>query len=406
MARLTNRLAAKTVSTVKKVGMHADGAGLYLRVDASGARRWVFVYQWKGARKEMGLGGFPGTTLEKARKKASAARELVEAGINPVEARRLEVQANEGLVTFGDVADRVLKKVQGEVGKKQYQGWHRSLFTLCMPIRSKSVVDIDISDVLTILEPIWTTIGETAERTRSRMEHVLDVAKLPPVSREGANPAAWKGNLKLVLSKRSKLSRGHHAALHFDEAGDFMAKLRARPALAARALEFTILTAARTGEALGATWREIDLDKKVWTIPAERMKGREEHDVPLTAPAVDVLRALPGANEQPPDAYLFPGQIAGKPLSDMSMLMLLRRMGLKKITVHGFRSTFSDWVGDKTEFAAELAEFALAHQVGGKSSRSYRRRRAVERRRKLMSAWAGYLGKVRVNNVVGFSRVA
>lgn len=403
MARPTNRLSARKVQTIREPGRHADGRGLYLQVDASGARRWVFVFQYQGRRKEMGLGGFGDVGLAEAREAVDAARKLVRAGINPIEERRADRVRGK---TFGEVADALMVSMSADWSNKKHRSqWETSLDRHAASIRNKPVGAVTTDDVLAILKPIWTTIPETASRTRGRIERVLDAAAAQG-HRSGENPARWKGYLAHLLPKRQKLTRGHHPALPFDQTAAFMKDLRARPAMAAKALEFAILTAARTGEVLGARWQEIDFEAVVWTVPPERMKGRKEHRVPLSSPAVDVLTALrdgPGAKTAKTD-LIFPGARDGEPLSNMALAMLLRRMGYDAITVHGFRSTFREWAGEATSFPREVAEAALAHLVGNEVERAYRRGDALQKRRKLMDAWAGYCGRPKGGEVVEMRR--
>ena len=378
MARSIDKLSARAVATLKEPGRHSDGGGLYLVVDPSGAKRWLFMFRWQGKLKEMGLGGVTSVSLAKARERATAARAQVADGINPINARKAE-GAN-----FGAVADALLTDIEGQWRNEKHRAqWRMTLTTYAAPLREKRVDAITTDDVLVVLKPLWTAKPETASRLRARIERVLDAARAKGL-RSGENPARWRGHLDHLLPKRQKLRRGHHAALSFDALADFMDDLRKRPAMAARALEFTILTASRSGEVLGARWSEVDLEAAVWTVPAERMKGAREHRVPLCGPTLELLRPLHELRESD---HVFPGQKCGKPLSGMSMEMLLRRME-RPVTVHGFRSTFRDWVGEETEFKREVAEAALAHIVGDATERAYRRGDALEKRRTLMKAWA------------------
>jgi integrase len=260
----------------------------------------------------------------------------------------------------------------------------RNLLRSCL--WSKPVEEIDTEAVLSVLQPLWQTIAETASRLRGRIEAVLDFAKAHG-RREGENPARWRGHLDKLLPKRQKLSRGHFAAMPYAEVPTFMAALREREALAATALEFTILTAARSGEALGAHWVEIDFEAKVWNIPAARMKAAREHRVPLSGRALAILKKLSATRL---NEFVFPGQQRGKPLSPMALTMVLRRMKRDAVTVHGFRSAFRDWCGEETHFPREIAEAALAHVTGDKTEQAYRRGDALEKRRALMDAWASY----------------
>jgi integrase len=263
-----------------------------------------------------------------------------------------------------------------------------TLLVYAKPLRDRPVDQITTVHVLEALKPIWHEKPETASRLRGRIERVLDAAKAKG-HRTGENPALWRGNLANLLPKRSKLSRGHHAALPYVDVPAFLVRLRAREAMAARALEFTILTAARSGETFGATWAEFDLQKNVWTVPAERMKGYREHRVPLPPVVVKALKELIEVYKPEPGDFVFPGQKKGKPLSTMAMEKQLRRMKVD-ITVHGFRSSFRDWCGEESSFPREIAEAALAHVVGDETERAYRCSDALEKRRKLMTAWANY----------------
>lgn len=389
MARAINRLTARTVTSLKTPGRHADGGGLYLQVDASFAKRWVFVFQWHGQRKEMGLGSAGTVSLADAREAAAAARKLVQGGANPIDARKIERTGE----TFGDVADDVVANLLPSLSNAKHQAqWRTALETTAKPLRAKRVDEVTTEDVLGVLRPIWTRTPETASRVRARLERVFDAARAKGL-RSGENPARWRGHLDALLPKRRKLTRGHHPAMSYDAVPKFMAALRARQAVAARALEFTILTGARTGETLGARWSEIDEADSVWTVPAERMKARVAHRVPLTSAALEVLRKVRPLRGKEADAVIFPGQ-RGDQLSQMSMMMLMRRMEQDAYTVHGFRSSFRDWAGDCTNFARELIEASLAHTVGNAVERAYRRSDAFAKRRRLMEAWSGYCTRV------------
>lgn len=388
MPRSTNRLTARTVSTITKPGRHADGNGLYLHVDASLAKRWVFVFQWRGKRREMGLGSVQLVSLAQARDVALDARRAVAAGTNPITERQVVRHAS----TFGDVADAVLADLKPSLSNaKHYAQWKTALTTAAKPLRHLPVDEVTTDHVLSVLRPIWQRTPETANRLRGRIERVLDAAKARGL-RQGENPARWRGHLDVLLPRQKRLVRGHHAAMAVDDLPPFMAALRTRPAVAARALEFTILTAARTGESLRARWSEIDLKAGIWTVPAERMKARTEHRVPLSTAALAVLNEVRPLSIKG-DGWIFPAQNRLKPLSQMSMLMLLRRMEVEDCTVHGFRSTFRDWAGDCTNFQRELIEAALSHTVGNAVERAYRRSDAFAKRQRLMQAWAGFCAK-------------
>lgn len=395
MARAINRLTAKTVATIREPGMHADGAGLYLKVDQTLNRRWVLVFFWRGRRREMGLGSAEAVTLAVARQAAAAARQMVAEGIDPIGARKLETGA---AVVFDAFAEQVIADLTpGWKNPKSADQWRASLKAHAGAIAKRPVPDIDTEDVLLVLKPIWHEIPETALRVRSRIERILDVAKVKGL-RTGENPARWRGHLQLLLTKQQR-ARGHHTALAYEGLPAFMQRLRERPALAARALEFTILSAARTTETREATWSEIDGD--VWTIPAERMKAKKAHRIPITARMREILDEV--APLRTAGDFIFPGDQRVEPLSRMAMLMLLRRMN-EAFTVHGFRSAFRDWAGDCTSYPRELIEEALAHSVGNAVERAYRRRDALAKRRGLMEAWDQFATTPPSANVIPFIR--
>jgi len=392
------KLTARKVETAK-AGKHGDGAGLQLVVSPTGARKWVFRFQWQGKAREMGLGAFPETTLEQARDAAREARKLAKAGIDPIADKGTE----KTVPTFGEFADAVAADLaEGFRNAKHRAQWKMTLEVYAKPMRSRPVDAIDTADVLAVLKPLWTAKPETASRLRGRIEKVLNAAKAKGY-RSGENPAAWRGHLENLLPKQSKLTRGHHAAMPYANVPAFVAALRERDATAALALEFTILTAARSSEALEAEWSEIDLDAKVWTVPAARMKPGRVHRVPLTDRAIEILRAMDKARVS---KFVFPGQKQNRPLSSMAMEMVLRRMKVAGATVHGFRSSFRDWAGNETAFPRDLAETALSHVIGDKVEQAYRRSDALERRRELMQAWANYCEPNAAGNVVPLRSLA
>jgi integrase len=335
------------------------------------------------------LGSYPTVSLTEARDKAAEARKIHKAGKSPVEAKREGIKADAGKPTFGKVADDFIAAKGAEWRNPKHRAqWMMTLERYAAPLRSRPVDRIDTEAVLEVLTPIWQKTPETASRLRGRIEAVLDAARARGfIPRNEANPARWRGHLDKLLPKRSKLARGHHAAMPYVEVPAFIAKLRERRALAAMALEFTILTATRSGEVLGSRWHEIDMASKVWTIPKERMKAGRQHRVPLSAPALAILAKL---SETRTSEFVFPGARSDRPLSNMAMEMVLRRMGVDGVTVHGFRSAFRDWAGNETHFAREVAEAALAHVVGDEAEQAYRRGDALEKRRELMEAWARY----------------
>ncbi len=377
------------MATIVKPGRHSDGNGLYLVVDRSGARRWIFMFRWGGKLKELGLGGLSAVSLANARDAATDARRLVKAGTNPIQARKAARAAEASAKTFGDVADLLLASLMpGFRNKKHAAQWKNTLHVYALSLRKKPVATIGTDDILEVLQPIWLSKPETAARVRGRIERVLDAARAKGL-REGENPARWRGHLDHLLSRRPKIEQRHHAAMPHEAVPGFVAKLRESEAVAARALEFSILCASRTAEVVEARWPEIDRGAKLWTIPAERMKAGREHRVPLCARALAILDT---AEKMRVGEYVFPGQLRNKPLSNMAMAMLMRRLGAEAFTVHGFRSSFRDWAGEATSFQREVAEAALAHVIGDKAEQAYRRADALAKRRKLMDAWAGYLG--------------
>jgi integrase len=394
MAKRLAVSSARTVETLTKAGRHNAGDNLYLSITKAGSRRWVFLYAYGGQRRELGLGSAANghVTLAQAREKAIEARKLIISGDDPVKVmgKSARAIAERGIPSFGSFADNYLTahgpKFRNDKHKAQ---WTMTLTTYCAPIRSKPVNEIDTADVLKVLQPIWAKIPETASRLRGRIENVLDSAKAQGFRDGLENPARWKGHLKSILPARQRLTRGHHAALPYDDLPALVTALRAKQATAALALELCILTATRSGEILNATWTEFDLAKGVWTIPAIRMKAGQEHRVPLAARALDILQSLHKLKLEH-NPHVFAGNVQGKPLSNMAMTMLLKRMGHTEITVHGFRSTFRDWASEQTSFPHEVCEMALAHTIGNKAEAAYRRGDLFEKRRKLMDAWAAF----------------
>jgi len=375
-------LTARKVETAKP-GKYSDGGNLYLIVSPNGSRKWVLRFTWRGRAKEMGLGTPATVSLADAREKAASARRKIAQGLNPIDERK----RTSGVPTFGEVADQVREALSAGFRNERHKAqWKSTLATYAAPLSKKPIDTVTTDDVLAILKPIWTTKAETASRVRGRIEKVLDAAKAKGF-REGENPARWRGHLDHLLPRPSKLARGHHAAMPYDEVAGFVAKLREREAAAALALELCILTAARSGEILGMRWDEIDLDKKVWTVPAHRMKEGREHRVPLSQRATDILVRL---SEGRSGDFVISGERRGEPLSNKAMGMMLRRMKIENATVHGFRSSFRDWAGNETGYPRELIETTLAHVIGDKAEQAYRRSDALEKRRKLMEVWASY----------------
>ena len=374
-----NRLSSRTVDTKTLPGMHPDGQGLYLRIGKG--KRWVFLFQWQGKRREMGLGPASGSNLAQARRDAAAARESVRNGVDPIAARKAQQRAG---VTFGEVADSyIASHKEGWRNAKHRQQWTNTLSAYAGSLRLLPVSDITTAHVFDVLSPIWTTKAETASRVRGRIENILDAAKAQGL-RSGENPAAWRGNLAHLLPKRRKLTRGHHRALPYEQMPVFWSDLSVRTGVAAKALQFTILTAARTSETLGARWSEIDTQAAIWNVPAERTKTGKLHRVPLSAEALAILEEVSPLGSD----LLFPTP-KGSRLSGAAMDAVLKRMRVDA-TVHGFRSTFRDWAGEETDFAREVVEEALAHKVGNDVERAYRRGDALEKRRRVMASWAKF----------------
>lgn len=394
MPKIAKELSALQVSRLTESGHHAVGGvtGLYLYITPTGARSWVLRTLIAGKRRHMGLGAFPSVTLAMAREKARAARSEVEAGVDPIAARSEVLkklkEENLNAVTFESAANAYIE-AHGDTWKnpKHRAQWSATLATYAFPvIGSLQTAHVTQAHVLAVLEPIWKTKNETAARLRGRIEAVLDWATVRGY-REGENPARWKGRLDKLLPAPGKIQKTvHRKALTIDAVPQFMRDLHDKEGIAARALEFVVLTAARSGEVRGATWGEIDLDAAVWVVPGDRMKAGREHRVPLCAQAVELLQKVPRfvGNE-----HVFPSP-RGKVLSDMALLAVMRRMEVDAVP-HGFRSTFRDWVGERTDYPRELAEQALAHTLENKVEAAYRRGDALEKRRTMMQKWSDFL---------------
>lgn len=396
-----NKLTARFVQTVKHPPKwHSDGAGLYLRITKDGNKSWVFVFPFPGYKspREMGLGSYPAVSLEKARDYAEVARLDVRNGIDPIEKKRAgrqSVALERGkAMTFDQCASAYIEANRaGWKNDKHASQWENTLNTYASPIiGTLPIAAIDTGLVLKVLEPIWTTKPETASRLRGRLEAVLGWATVRGY-RHGDNPAAWRNHLDKVLPARSAVAKvEHHPALPYGEIGGFIETLRTQAGAASRALEFAILTAARSGEVIGATWQEFDLDKSTWTIPAERMKAKKEHRIPLSARALELVKELlPLKTED--NSPVFQGK-GGKAFSNMAMLAVLKRMKRADMTTHGFRSTFRDWAGETTAYPREVIEHALAHQLKDKAEAAYARGTLFDKRRRLMDEWATYCNTV------------
>lgn len=396
MARELDKLDPQTVRNLTKPGRYGDGGKLWLIVNDNGKKRWAFLYRSKpagakgrGRLREMGLGSLIDVSLKKARQKAAQCRDWLDDGKDPIaEARK------EAAPTFGAMADRLIATREMSLrSDKSLARLKRALGEsgYAKALRPMQVDEIKTEQVLAVLKPIWLTIPGTAPTVRAYIKDVLDAATARGF-RDGVNPATWDGHLKHLLAPAKKLTRGHHAAMAYADVPEFIIELRSRDATAALALEFLILTAARSGEVIGARWSEFDLAAKVWSLPGERMKSGRPHRVPLGKRAVEILTDMAEAKT---GSYIFPGPKPGKdgdnaPLSSMAFAMLLRRMKRDGVTTHGFRSAFRDWAGSVSQFPRELAEEALAHVIGNDAERAYRRGDALEKRRKLMDAWANY----------------
>jgi integrase len=396
MAKKTQLLTALEVDRFSEPGFYFDGEGLYLQVAGAGAKSWVYRYSFAGKAHWMGLGSAKIVTLKKAREKRDVERSKIASGIDPVAVKKAEQKAARGAkrgvkaVTFKDAVETYLADHDDAWrNAKHRQQWRSTLETYAYPtLCGFPITAITAANIVDILRPIWTEKNETARRVRGRIEAILDYAA-DPDDMAYRNPAALTAQLRKKLPKLSAAKKPqHHAALPYAEIGAFLEELRERDAVAARLLEFTILTAARTGEALLAKWSELDLAGKVWTIPAKRMKAGKLHRVPLSDAAIAVVEQMRKIKS---GDYIFPS-LRGGHLSNMAMLKVLQRMGRSELTVHGFRSTFRDWAGDraKIEDAAAAAEAALAHVVKDKTERSYARSDLFERRRTLMNMWATF----------------
>lgn len=402
MARKAKELGALDVGRLVAPGLHFVGgvAGLALQIMPSGARSWILRVMVGGKRREMGLGGFPDVTLAGAREAARAARVKIKDGIDPVEdakAKRSALYAARATaMTFSEAAAAYIAVMEAEwTNEKHAQQWRNTLDKYAAPVIGSILVrDIEHSHIMRVLEPIWREKTETATRVRGRIENVLDWARVRGY-RSGENPARWRGHLDMLLPTPGKVKTiEHHPALPIDDLGAFMVELRQQEGMGARALEFAILTAARSGEVRGATWHEVDLEDATWTIPAERMKMKREHRVALNAEAVTLLESMPRDGD-----LIFPNT-KGDTLSDMTLTAVLRRMGRSDITAHGFRSTFRDWAAERTNYPRDVAEMALAHAIGDKVEAAYRRGDLFEKRRRMMKEWGKFSGKVQTAGTV------
>lgn len=396
MPKKAAELGALQVSRLKTPGLHPVGgvAGLCLQVTPNGARSWILRATMGGKRRDKGLGGFPDVTLAGARDAARAVRALIAAGIDPIaegRAARSALQAAMAVAwTFDQCADAYIADKSPEWSNAKHAAqWTSTLRTYASPVVGGLLVrDVALPHVMQILKPLWGTKTETASRLRARIEAVLDWATTHGY-REGLNPARWKGHLDNLLPAPNKVAKvEHHAALPVEQMASFMRALREQQGMGARALEFAILTAARSGEVRGAVWSEFDLGAALWTVPAERMKAKKEHRVPLSDAAIALLKGLPKVK----GATTVFAAPRGGPLSDMTLSAVLRRMEVPAVP-HGFRSTFRDWCAEQTNYPRDVAEMALAHTIGDKVEAAYRRGDLFAKRTKLMQAWADFCNR-------------
>ena len=389
-----HKLSPRRIATVGP-GKYEDGGGLRLVASKTGAKRWILRFTIDGRRREMGLGSFPDVGLAEAREQAAAYRKQAKAGVDPIEARQTGI---EKMPTFTTCAARYIRAHRrGWKNAKHARQWVRTLKTYARSaIGSKRVDIIGTDDILNVLTPMWLTKTETAKRLRGRIANILDYAAAHQY-RDPLNPARWRGHLDKLLPKPARVKQvTHHPAMSHTEVPAFMAELSGNGQVSALALRFLILTATRTSEVLHAQWQEVDREAAVWTIPADRMKTRREHRVPLSDAALAVLQALPCLEGNP---YLFPGARHGHPLSNNALLLLMRGMGYGACgerghyVPHGFRSSFRDWSGEVSSFPRDVAEMALAHVIENKVEAAYRRGDLFAKRRKMMQEWAEYVGK-------------
>lgn len=393
------KLTQLQVDKLKAEGVHNDGAGLSLKVTKYGSKSWVFRYMLAGKAHWMGLGSYPDVSLAEAREKASELRKLTRQSIDPLLEKRKQVSviraAISKAITFDDASAKYIEAHKASwKNEKHADQWTNTLKTYASPIiGSVDVSLIDTGHIMRILEKdnFWNEKTETASRVRGRIESVLDWATVRKY-RTGENPARWKGHLDKLLPARSKVKKTeHHAALPWLQMGAFMVKLREQQGTAAKAVELAILTACRSGEVRGAVWEEFDLEAGIWIVPPERMKAGKEHRIPLPEKAIQLLKKQ---KELFPTGYAFPGMKEGKPLSDMSLTAVLRRMEQNEITVHGFRSSFRDWAAESTAYPNEMVEMALAHTIGNKVEAAYRRGDLFEKRRRMMQDWSNFCDTV------------
>lgn len=408
-AMAINKLKHTQVKAAKETGRVSDGGGLYLQISKTGTKSWLFRFKLHGKTHEMGLGSFNDYDLTEARDKRDAARKLVKEGINPIKQRdkeRREAQAKEqSSKTFKECAEEYLETQKSEwKSTVHYNQWNNTLRDYAYPIFGEWPVDhVNLEAVKQVLNPIWHTKTETADRLRGRIERILDWARIEGY-RTGENPARWRGHLKIIFPTPSKIKRvKHHPYLPYKHIGSFMKAIRQRTSNSARAVEFLILCGSRTQEIRLATWDEINLDEKTWTIPAERMKGGIEHIVPLGKHCLDLLGNL---SKIKGEKFIFPSTRSKKPLADMTLLKLSKSIAKDiyngPITNHGFRTTFRTWVAEQTNFTSEAAEFCIAHKLKDKTEAAYQRSNLLDKRRIIMTAWANYCNDIKADNVLEF----
>ncbi len=398
-----DKLLQKLIRAAKAPSMLRVDSGLYIQIGANRTAAWIFRFTFSEKRREMGLGSYPEVTLAEAGEKAGEARRLIAQGEDPITLRQAAKREEQAVWTFKAAAAQYIEAhAAGWRNAKHHAQWKNTLTTYAFPvIGDKLVSEINTADILRIITPIWQTKTETASRVRNRIELVLDAAAAQD-QRDGANPARWRGHLDKLLPPRSKVAKVvHQPAIPWQEMRDFWIKLTAGVDTVSRALQFTILTASRTGEVIGARWGEVDLEARLWRVPGDRMKAGRDHTVPLSDAAIEVLRGQTGIDPE----LVFPGRRMGgkrKPLSDMALLMKLRRIR-PGVTVHGFRSSFRDWCAEETHYARDVCELALAHAIENKVEAAYRRGDLLEKRRGLMADWAAFVTTKPAANVVSIT---
>lgn len=404
-------LSAKKIEHLKKVGYHADGDNLYLQVTSSNAKSWIFRFSFDGKRREMGIGPYPEITLEKARESAIELRRLVKAGVDPIEQRKADQAAKRAernnAVVFAYCAKQYIESHRhGWKNVKHAQQWTNTLEQYAYPVIGEALIrDVDTALIMRVLQPIWLTKNETAGRLRGRLENILDWAAVQGF-RAVENPARWKGHLDNLLASPGKVQKNNHfKALPYSEINPLIMALRTNGSVSAKALEFLILTAARTGEIIGARWNEIDFDNQLWTVPADRMKAGREHRIPLSGRAFEIVKELQALKTN--DA-IFPGRSKGGFLSNAAMDKLLQQTLGIDATVHGMRSTFRDWASERTAYPHEVCEMALAHTIRNQAEAAYRRGDLIEKRRNLMEDWLKFCNTAADSTgaVIPFKRTA